>query len=209
MGPICRTACAWRLAWPLRTRARLHGSPEHGSSSPRGTRCHRRRERSHARSAAVRGQHRVARRRRFRDRRARVPERNSWRGPFTRQAPERAARSFESKRRPPPGELDGKLFGPKPDADHDLPARSGRAHTRAPDPSPRRARGARRGRRQGALRERAADLQLVARPRRPEAARGRSTPALQKRLSSVAIQLPPLRSRREDIPLLVEHFSAS
>jgi two-component system response regulator HydG len=61
----------------------------------------------------------------------------------------------------------------------------------------------------GASRERAVDLRVVAATHRnldERVAAGAFRADLRYRLDTVSIELPPLRHRREDIPLLLEHF---
>jgi two-component system, NtrC family, response regulator HydG len=61
----------------------------------------------------------------------------------------------------------------------------------------------------GASRERAVDLRVVAATHRDldeRVAAGAFRDDLRYRLDVVSIELPPLRRRREDIPLLLEHF---
>ncbi len=107
----------------------------------------------------------------------------------------------------PPGELDGKLFGPKspqttiylrevgdlapalqPHLRHALEERDATGH---------------------AGKARFANVRLICGSTHDLAAAARKgvfDATLQRRLSAFAIPLPPLRSRREDIPLLVGHF---
>jgi len=62
----------------------------------------------------------------------------------------------------------------------------------------------------GATRKRRADFRLVAatnRDLRSEAAAGRFREDLFYRVNGIRVVVPPLRDRKEDIPLLVEHFS--
>jgi DNA-binding NtrC family response regulator len=106
----------------------------------------------------------------------------------------------------PPGELDGKLFGPKANGTTiylrevgDL-APALQPHLRVAleerDASVGRARGF-------------SNVRLVSGSSRDLAASGRKgafDAGLYRRLSAFTIQVPPLRSRREDIPLLVAHF---
>ncbi|MFI5182803.1 MAG: sigma-54-dependent transcriptional regulator [Vicinamibacteria bacterium] len=62
----------------------------------------------------------------------------------------------------------------------------------------------------GATRKRRADFRLLAatnRELRAEVAAGRFRKDLFYRINGVRVVVPPLRERREDIPILVEHFS--
>ena len=64
-------------------------------------------------------------------------------------------------------------------------------------------------RRVGGIKELQADVRIVAATNKPledEQKAGRFREDLFFRLNVIAIELPPLRDRREDIPLLVEHF---
>jgi two-component system response regulator HydG len=63
----------------------------------------------------------------------------------------------------------------------------------------------------GASREREIDVRIVAathRDLREQVARGAFRADLLYRLEGVVIEVPPLRQRREDVPLLAEHFLA-
>jgi two-component system response regulator GlrR len=107
----------------------------------------------------------------------------------------------------PPGELDGKLFGPKPghltiylrevgDLAPSLQTHLGAALDER-DASPPN------------TKTRFANARLVCGSTRDLGAasrKGAFDAALYRRLSAFIIQVPPLRSRREDISLLVEHF---
>jgi len=106
----------------------------------------------------------------------------------------------------PPGELDGKLFGPK------LPhttiyLREVGDLTPALQAHLRMALEERDGAGHG--KARFSNVRVICGSTRDLAAavrRGTFDVGLHRRLSSFVIHLPPLRSRREDIPLLVEHF---
>jgi transcriptional regulator with GAF, ATPase, and Fis domain len=65
-------------------------------------------------------------------------------------------------------------------------------------------------RRVGALKERKVDMRIVAATNRnlaQEVRRGRFRKDLYFRLNVLSITMPPLRERREDIPLLAKHFA--
>lgn len=63
----------------------------------------------------------------------------------------------------------------------------------------------------GSMREQAVDVRVIASTKsdpREAIARGTLHPELYQRLRDWVIEIPPLRERRDDIPLLVEHFIA-
>jgi DNA-binding NtrC family response regulator len=69
----------------------------------------------------------------------------------------------------------------------------------------------RRARRLGSTKEYAVDLRLLSATNRDleaESAAGRFRADLYYRLAEVTLRVPPLRQRREDVPLLVRHFLA-
>src|SRR5262249_9567842 len=64
-------------------------------------------------------------------------------------------------------------------------------------------------RRVGSTQERHADVRIVAATNKPledEQKAGRFREDLFFRINVIAVALPPLRDRREDIPLLIDHF---